>query len=498
MARFVVLIAAIAFAVLAAGCGSSERVGEEHSRTVHVLTMLKPIGNAEELGPFAGEVERLSHGKLRIRIIPSGYSDRPDFEAATVQDMQHGRADLSWAASRVWDEFGAHRLRALHAPFLIDSYALEQRVLQSDLAAGMLDELQPLGLVGIGILPGGMRHPFGVSRRLAAPSDYTDLTIGTQESRIADATMRAFGARPIRVPADTLGLKAVDGLEQRVYTLQGDRLAVKGSHVTANVDLWPRPLVIYAAARAYKRLTADEREVLHKAASDALPKAVPMARHADAESTGDLCRKGDVSFDLAAPSELRALRQAVAPVYRELERDPATRAAIEQIETLKTQVGQPADVLPRCTRRTSAAPAAATALDGVWQMDANQKVAHADDTDENWGHWIFVFKRGRFAITQENARACTWGYGTFSVRGDRTSWKFTDGGGLAPNNAENKPGEFFVFGLSAYHDTLRLTPAHGAISPFNFRVKPWRRLAAAPSRRFFSTRCPPPVRALSG
>src|SRR5207248_1912075 len=121
-------IAAVAFAVLVAGCGSngSERVGTKHAAGAHVLTILKPIDNAEELGYFAGQVERLSHGRLRIRFVSSGYSKRADFEAATIRDMQHGRADLSWAGSRVWDEFGARRLRALAAPLLVDSLALEQ------------------------------------------------------------------------------------------------------------------------------------------------------------------------------------------------------------------------------------------------------------------------------------------------------------------------------------------------------------------------------------
>jgi hypothetical protein len=130
-------------------------------------------------------------------------------------------------------------------------------------------------------------------------------------------------------------------------------------------------------------------------------------------------------------------------------------------------------------------------------MDADAEDAHAASTSENWGHWIFVFDHGRFAITQENAKACTWGYGTFSVRGTRASWKFADGGGIAPNNAENKPGEFFVYDLSAYRDTLELAPVDGQISPYNFRAKPWRRLSKTPTRRFFSKRCPPPARALS-
>ena len=63
-----------------------------------------------------------------------------------------------------------------------------------------------------------------------------------------------------------------------------------------------------------------------------------------------------------------------------------------------------------------------------------------EKSPENWGHWIYVFDRGRFAITQENEEACTWGYGKFAVDGSRMSWTFTDGGGIAPKRGYEQAG----------------------------------------------------------
>jgi TRAP-type C4-dicarboxylate transport system substrate-binding protein len=212
-----VLAAALTSAALAAGCslGGSDRVGGERAAPPRELTLLNPIDNAQELIPFADEVARLSRGALRIRIIPAGYAHRSDFEAATIRDMMRGRADLAWAGSRAWDEFGVRSLRALHAPLLIDGYALQERILTSDLVAPMLDELSPLGLVGIGILPGAMRRPFALAHRLAAPSDFHGLTIGVQQSRVADDTMRTLGARPVRLPAVVPSLDGLDAVDQR-------------------------------------------------------------------------------------------------------------------------------------------------------------------------------------------------------------------------------------------------------------------------------------------
>ena len=121
-----------------------------------------------------------------------------------IRAMRAGRADLAFAGTRAWDEFGAKRLRALDAPLLIDNYRLEERVLTSSAVDPMLGELRNLGLVGIGVLPGPIRRPSAY--RTGSPLPGTSpATIGTQQSRVADATMRALGATPRRLPPTRRG-----------------------------------------------------------------------------------------------------------------------------------------------------------------------------------------------------------------------------------------------------------------------------------------------------
>jgi Bacterial extracellular solute-binding protein, family 7 len=311
--------------------------------------------------------------------------------------------------------------------------------------------------------------------------------------------MRVLGATPRRMPPDESGVTGVDGFERQTAGIQGDRLDVKGSHLTTNVDLWPRPLMLFANERGYGDLTAADRRILRTAAANVLPKKMETERKFELEAANSMCRKGQATFNSATPAQLRALRRAVRPVYRDLERDPGTRASIRAIEMLKRQVGERPEVVPRCGS-TNSTPASSdtTKLDGVWTMDTDRSAAPPEYFPENWGHWVFVFDHGRFGITQENKPSCTWGYGKYTVRGSRTRWAFTDGGGIAPSGANNKPGESMVFDLSAYRDTLTLTPVPGQISPDNFRAKPWRRLSDTPTRRYFSKRCPPPAAAFPG
>ena len=88
-------------------------------------------------------------------------------------------------------------------------------------------------------------------------------------------------------------------------------------------------------------------------------------------------------------------------------------------------------------------------------------------------------------------QACTWGYGTFTVKGGQFAWTFTDGGSLPlpgpgysypmPIGVGGMPGEYLAFGWSLYRDVLTLTPVAGQVSPEILHVKPWRRVSLTPS-----------------
>jgi hypothetical protein len=113
---------------------------------------------------------------------------------------------------------------------------------------------------------------------------------------------------------------------------------------------------------------------------------------------------------------------------------------------------------------------------------------------ENWGDFIYVLARGRFATTQQNARACTWAYGTYQVNGNQLIMDNIAGGGIAPTGATIKGGERFVLSWSRYRDTVKLIP----IDPPNIGLKPWHLISRRPSAAYFPRRCPPPAGALTG
>ena len=496
--RPVVLLTVMA---VLAGCGSPvfNKVGDSQPRHPVVLTLANFNGITGELDGFTGNVWRLSGGTMRIAIKYRWRHGQVNDETGLISDVKAGKADLGVVGSRAWDSAGVTSFRALGAPLLIDSYALQERVLRSPMTGQMLAGLRPLWLAGIGVLPGPLRKPLGITHPLLTPADYAGLKIGVQQSLVADATMNALGATPVWFPGAG-PITGFGGVEQQISSISGNQYDKAGKYLTANVNLWPRPLVLFANGKTWAKLAPAQRRILTQAVTGDLAAETNVVRGNERADTAILCRRGRLRFLDASPAGLVALRRAVQPVYAQLERDPQTRRYIRQIQAMRR--GIPAEAGPDCAPAARPTGTSGT-LDGVYrftdtaaQLRAAPGTTAGDMMPENYGTWTLVLDRGHFATTQEDSQACTWGYGTFTIKGNKIEWLFTDGGAPTPDPATNKPGEDFIYGWSLYRGVLTLSPVTGAISPSNFRVKPWARISTTPSARFLSKRCPPPAGAL--
>jgi TRAP-type C4-dicarboxylate transport system substrate-binding protein len=495
------LLAVVAAAALA-GCGSagSNKAGGAAPRKVVVLTLANGPATPEELDGFVRQVSRMSGGTIRISVENRWRFGQVNYESGLINDVRRGKADLGASGSRAWDALGIDSLRALATPLLINSYELEQRVLQSPLIRPMLAGLSRLGLVGLGVLPGGLQRPLGLTRALLAPSDYAGLRLGVPPSSVAQVTLRALGATPVGLSASApIGL---GGVAEHITAIQQDPLDEPGSYLTSNVVLWPRPLVVFANDNAFARLTPTQRRILTRAlTADIIPES-NLVQSDERYSTAVLCRRHHLRFVTATPVDLSALGRAVQPVYRELESNAQNRRQIAQIEAMRTSV--PAAAAPSCA--LSSVPAAKLGtvdqLDGVYRFTVENygvlKAAGADSSEFNPGNvgtFTFVLDRGHFAVTTENPQACIWGYGTVVVNGAKITLLYSDGGG-SPPGASNQPGEQFTLRWSLYRDSLTMRRVPGAASPTPFVARPWLRVSTTPSFGYLSKRCLPPPNAL--
>ena len=259
---------------------------------------------------------------------------------------------------------GVTAFQGLVAPFLVDSLELQQRILAGGRPARMLESVEPLELVGVALLPGVLRRPLGVSRELVGPEDYAGTTFGIRLGRVAEATAKALGARPKPYRIGALG--AADGAELDVTTIANNGYDKGARALTANVVLWARPETIVISRRAFLRLGRAQREVLRRAGREAAAPVRARIEMEQREALAEMCERGSLRLASASPAEIAALRAAVRPVYRDLERDADTRTLIAEITRIKR--GITSEPL-RC--RTAAT--AASAIEGRWSATATRE-----------------------------------------------------------------------------------------------------------------------------
>jgi TRAP-type transport system periplasmic protein len=346
--------AALAAAACAGGGDGQDKAGG--TSQPHVLRLANTNGDLDftpAVADFVDRVEELSGGNLRVETADEWGDFASDAEQQVVRDVAAGEVDLGWVGTRVFDTLDVKSFQALTAPMLIDSYALERAVIDSGITDRMMRALDELGVVGLGVLPDGLRRPIGVTEPLLGPADWRGLTFATLRSNGQAEAIRALGAMPAQVHREGReeGLEhgTIQGFETSIWSHRHDpELAVLAPYVTSNVTLWPQMDVLLANPARLEALTGEQREWLEQAAQEAARSAA--VTDTDARVVDQSCASGE-RFAEASDADLTALEAAFAPVYAELQRQPDTKAFLERIQTLKRATAPEAELAipPDCT-----------------------------------------------------------------------------------------------------------------------------------------------------
>jgi len=398
------VLAALAMTVAACSGSSGDKAGGAEKQEPVVLTFASITGDIQpQLQVFAAEVARRSDRTLRIEFKPEWRRGDPDAERGTIEDVKAGKVDMAWVGARVFDRLGVRSFQALLAPLLVDSYELEGRVFDSGIPTSMLNGVEELGVVGIGVLPGQLRRLLGVSHPFLRPSDFDGQVIGGAENELSVRTFRALGATLEALPVGG-SLKGLDGTEQHLEGIWSNRYNKNAKYVGANVNFWPRPLVIIAGKGVFESLAPKQQAVLREAAAAAVPEALAAARAEDDEAALQLCRRG-LTFAVASQSDLAELRTALKPVYAELRADAETGSKIDGITKLKSEIAAAAE-RPPCTSTTPSATASRIP-DGTYQTtltkaDFLKGGVSEEDAAQSAGVWTMIFDAGEWTARGPN------------------------------------------------------------------------------------------------
>ncbi|GAB3847207.1 hypothetical protein GCM10027610_066650 [Dactylosporangium cerinum] len=462
------MVAVLAVLAVLGGCTvASGRPGQDKAggRGEPAVLRLADINSGLDYSPavayFVERAAAVSHGQLKIEV-SSGWGDfAQDADQRVVHDVAAGKADLAWAPTRVFETLGVNSFQGLTAPLLVDSYALQRAVLASDLPGQMLRGVEPLGVTGLAVLGGGLRKPIAAKRPLLGPADWRGLKFEAKRSTTQVNTIKALNAQPTELVkggpsrSEALAAGQIDAFELNLLAYLLNTAVQRAPYVTANIDLWPATAALVANSKRWGGLSKDQRGWLTTAAAEATTRSAQLADD-DAKLVKEACAAGG-RFTNAAAADLDALRQAVAPVYAELDRDAQTKTFIERIRALKASVArEPALAIPAdCP--DAAVPGGTTgatgALDGVyrWKLTVDDARTHGTVNDQqhldDWypSTFTMTLRAGRWEGRQTASSEIS--SGTFGVSGSRISFDWPATGDVLS----------FTFAVGANGD-LTLTP----------------------------------------
>ena len=434
--------------ILASACSSGAGLGNKAGPVDQPVVLRMADLNAgtdlrgtPEIQYFVQRVSDLSGGKMSVKVVYSVGGLAVNAEQQVVKDVAAGTFDLGFAGTGVFDTLGDPSFRALSAPMLIDSYPLENAVIRSSLPARMMAGLAKLDVTGLAVLGDEMRRPVGVRQPILSLADWRGITFGTYQSNTEEAAVRALGAKPgpgfATARDQALASGALQGFDLNLVFYHQLSQEHAAPYITANVDLWPRTVALFANSGRLAKLSASQRRLVTRAAADAAVHSTGLFQD-EAPVVREICQSGGRLAD-ASSADLQALRQRFAPVYASLEADPQTKAMIGQITAMKrsTPVGPALTIPAGCTGRAPGQQASGSTttakLNGTyrWTMTAHDGTTTTPEVNSEMKYpstFTATLRDGRWTMRHSGAETMTDNPGdTYSVQGDRIKFHWGDG-----------------------------------------------------------------------
>lgn len=302
---------------------------------------------AAQIEHFAREVDFLTHdSSLRIETrLQAAGDDTEAWNQAVIQLVQAGDVDMALIPTRTWEGEGVTAFSALSAPFLVTSDDVLKKVVAPAFADPLLAGLEPLGLIGLGLLPEGQRLLFSFGEAIDEPGDLVGKVVRAPRSQTTDEVMESFGAVPKPLPGslftEALAKNSVAATETSFARAGG---LAKPTTVAGNLLLYPKINTLVINRDLWNGLPEEERRTLQQAA-EATRAWATAAMPATAAEAIAYCERGGTI--VTAPAEgIAEFKAAAAPTIARLEKDPASKGFMAKIRSLIAATPAPAPVAP--------------------------------------------------------------------------------------------------------------------------------------------------------
>ncbi|MEI3855386.1 MULTISPECIES: TRAP transporter substrate-binding protein [Ensifer] len=261
---------------------------------------------------FAELVKNKSGGKIEVKLFPGGTLGG---DVQTVSALQGGVIEMTVLNAGILAN-NVKQFGAVDLPFLFDSGAEADKVMDGPFGESLIKLLPDTGLVGLGYWELGFRNLTNNRHPVTKLEDIKGLKIRTIQSPIPIELFNTLGANAVPLPYTelytALETGTVDGQENPAANILNAKFYEVQKYMTLTRHQY-NPQIVLVSKKFWDGLNDEEKAVLEAAATEARDYQRKVSREADAAALDEI-RKTGMEVSEFSPEETQKLRDAVKPV----------------------------------------------------------------------------------------------------------------------------------------------------------------------------------------
>lgn len=298
-------------------------------------TVLRLAENQPESNPvtvamfkFADLVKEYSGGEVVVQVFPGAQLGQ---EPETIEQTQAGIIDLtrvnSVPVANVSPSMGVFTL-----PYVFADWDHKYRVLDGDIGAEVLADLENYGLVGFDYMDAGARSFYTVEgKTIASIDDLKGLKVRVQPAPISIRMMELLGAVPTPMNYgevySSLQTGVIDGAENDFVSYQTSAHYEVAPNYVVDAHLSPPALLLMNKAK-FDSLPAEQQEAVRRAAKEAALFEREAMREANEAARQAVIDGGATVTEI----DNAPFQAAVEPIYEEF---PDLKPLLDRIKAAK-------------------------------------------------------------------------------------------------------------------------------------------------------------------
>ncbi|MEA5028178.1 MAG: DctP family TRAP transporter solute-binding subunit [Sphaerochaeta associata] len=263
IALVVVLVVGMAMVF---GGGQQEGKKLEFSASTGGMSASSPGGQG--MAKFAEKVAEYSNGTIEIKVF---YDTTLGSPSSMVSGMQQGTIDFGVCGDAYYSSL-VPEIQVFELPYMFDSVAEARAAVAGPAGQAISEKLAKKGIQPLTFWEIGFRNLTNSKKAVNSPADLKGLKVRTLPATFQVKAWESAGAIP--VPMDVSELYSalqqgvVDGQENPLSEIYNQRFheVQKFMSLTAHVYT---PMLFSAGGQTWARLTAEQQEIIKRAAKDA-------------------------------------------------------------------------------------------------------------------------------------------------------------------------------------------------------------------------------------